>query len=77
MNFVPNPRDLTDEQAKQLPIGTSHYMAYVGPASQYDLMAASQFALLTTLGLRDTNKVLDFGCGSLRLGRLLIPYLAS
>jgi SAM-dependent methyltransferase len=70
-------RALSDEQAKQLPIGVPHYMAYVGPASQYDLMGASQFALLATLGLRDTDRVLDFGCGSLRLGRMLIPYLAA
>lgn len=38
-------------------------------------MGASQFRLLTTLGLRDHHKVLDFGCGSLRVGRLLLPYL--
>src|ERR1700691_5525757 len=70
-------RTLSDEQAKQLPIGVEHYMAYIGPASQYDLMGASQFMLLITLGLRDTDRVLDFGCGSLRLGRLLIPYLTA
>jgi SAM-dependent methyltransferase len=68
-------RDLSDEDAKQLCPGSEHYMAYVGPPDQYDLMGASQFALLVTLGLRDTHRVLDFGCGSLRLGRLLIPYL--
>jgi SAM-dependent methyltransferase len=69
-------RDLSDEQAKGLGAGAEHYTAYVGPPSQYDLMGGSQFMLLMTLGLRDTHKVLDFGCGSLRLGRLLIPYLA-
>lgn len=47
----------------------------MGPGDQFDLMGASQFNLLTTLGLRDYHRVLDFGCGSLRLGRLLIPYL--
>lgn len=50
-------------------------MAYVGPPDQYDLMGATQFRLLTTLGLRAFHSVLDFGCGSLRLGKLLIPYL--
>jgi len=50
-------------------------MAYVGPPAQYDLMGAMQFRLLVTLGLRATHRVLDFGCGSLRAGRLLIPYL--
>ena len=31
--------------------------------------------LLTALSLREHHRVLDFGCGSLRAGRLLIPYL--
>ncbi len=76
MNHMPSLRDLSDAEAKGLGAGAEHYTAYVGPPSQYDLMGASQFALLIALGLRDTNRVLDFGCGSLRLGRLLIPYLA-
>lgn len=38
-------------------------------------MSATQFALLFQLGLREEHHVLDFGCGSLRLGRLLIPFL--
>lgn len=29
------------------------------------------------MGLREHHKLLDFGCGSLRVGRLLIPYLAA
>jgi SAM-dependent methyltransferase len=33
------------------------------------------FGLLTTLGMRQHHSVLDVGCGSLRVGRLLIPYL--
>jgi SAM-dependent methyltransferase len=33
------------------------------------------FNLLTTLGLRQQHSLLDVGCGSLRIGRLLIPYL--
>ncbi|MFK8081747.1 MAG: methyltransferase [Granulosicoccus sp.] len=49
--------------------------AFVGPAMQYDFMGATQFRLLTTLGLREDQSVLDVGCGSLRAGRLLLPYL--
>lgn len=55
--------------------GDSHYRAYVGPPQDYDLIAASVFNLLTNNGLRQHHKLLDIGCGSLRLGRLFIPYL--
>lgn len=55
--------------------GDPQYRAYVGPPEDYDLIAAMAFNLLTTLGLRQHHSVLDVGCGSLRIGRLLIPYL--
>src|SRR5690242_4385517 len=55
--------------------GDLHYRAYVGPPEDYDLIAAMTFNLLTTLGLRQHHSLLDVGCGSLRIGRLLIPYL--
>lgn len=53
----------------------SHHRAFVGQPARYDLAAGSQFALLFLLGLREHHRLLDFGCGSLRLGRLAIPYL--
>lgn len=55
--------------------GDEHYRAYVGPPEDYDLIAAMTFNLVTCAGLRQQHKLLDIGCGSLRLGRLLIPYL--
>jgi SAM-dependent methyltransferase len=55
--------------------GDPHYRAYVGPPEDYDLVAAMTFNLLTTVGLRQHHSLLDVGCGSLRIGRLLIPYL--
>lgn len=55
--------------------GDRHYRAYVGPPNDYDFIAAMSFNLLTCLGLRQHHRVLDVGCGSLRVGRLLIPYL--
>jgi SAM-dependent methyltransferase len=55
--------------------GDPQYRAYVGPPEDYDLIAAMTFNLLTTLGLRQHHSLLDVGCGSLRVGRLLIPYL--
>src|SRR5262245_40890887 len=51
------------------------YRAYVGPREDYDLIAAMRLNLLTTLGLRNNHSLLDTDCGSLRIGRILIPYL--
>ena len=70
-------RSLTYQAAAGLRTGAEHYRAYVGPPDRFDFMSATQFALLHALGLRDHHKVLDFGCGSLRLGRLLIPFLQA
>jgi SAM-dependent methyltransferase len=55
--------------------GDEHYRAYVGPPEDYDLVSAMVFNLLTSIGLRQHHRLLDVGCGSLRAGRLLIPYL--
>jgi hypothetical protein len=60
---------------ESLPAGSHHYRAYVGPPQHYDLVSAMQFNLLTFLGLRERHFLLDVGCGSLRGGKLFIPYL--
>lgn len=60
---------------QSLQAGDREYTAFVGPPEEYDLMGATQFRLLTNLGLRHNHRVLDIGCGSLRAGRLLIQYL--
>lgn len=80
--FTPDPllnppklENLQESLGLGLPPGYQHYRAYVGPPEDYDLIAAMTFNLLTTLGLRQYHSVLDIGCGSLRVGRLLIPYL--
>jgi SAM-dependent methyltransferase len=69
------PSDDRESLGIGLKPGDSHYRAYVGPPEDYDLIAAMTFNLLTTLGLRQHHSLLDIGCGSLRIGRLLIPYL--
>jgi SAM-dependent methyltransferase len=51
------------------------YRSFVGPPHKYDLIAAMQFRVFTSLGLREHHYLLDIGCGSLRAGRLFIPYL--
>jgi SAM-dependent methyltransferase len=52
------------------------HRAYVGSNRElYGFEGALVFSLLTLLGLRESDCVLDVGCGSLRVGRLLIPYL--
>lgn len=64
-----------DRRGLDLPIGAKHYRAWVGPTANYDRVSALQFNLLTFLGLREDHYLLDIGCGSLRGGKLFIPYL--
>lgn len=68
--------ELEEEKLEKiLPPGFRHYRAFIGPAEKYDLASAMQFNLLTFLGLRERHFLLDIGCGSLRGGKLFIPYL--
>lgn len=67
--------DAPSTGAEDLWPGAHDYRAFVGPPSDYDLIAGLQFTLLFCAGMREADKVLDVGCGSLRGGRLLIPYL--
>lgn len=68
-------RGISAADARRLRAGEAHYSAYVGPPAQWDFMGATQFRLLTALGLRSTHRLLDLGCGSLRAGRFLMMYL--
>jgi SAM-dependent methyltransferase len=70
-----NTRALSAQEATVLPPGGDHYRAYVGPPADYDVMGATQFHLACSAGLRESHSLLDFGCGSLRAGRLFITYL--
>jgi len=71
----PQPHASAAELGLGLHSGDPHYRAYVGIPEHYDLTAASTFSLLVLLGLRQHHRLADIGCGSLRTGRLLIPYL--
>jgi SAM-dependent methyltransferase len=72
MEMTPNDQE---DLGIGLKPGDPQYRAYVGPPEDYDLIGAMAFNLLTTLGLRQHHSLLDVGCGSLRIGRLLIPFL--
>jgi hypothetical protein len=58
-----------------LSAGSDHYRAYVGPPFNYDINGGLQFQFMLDLGLREYHRFLEIGCGSLRLGRLLMMYL--
>lgn len=64
-----------EDLGRGLKPGSDHHRAYVGPPEDYDLIAALQVGLLFACGLREDHRLADVGCGSLRAGRLLIPYL--
>ena len=53
----------------------SNYRSWVGPEGGYDIVGASQFAVLVAMGMRENHKILDIGCGSLRMGRFCIVHL--
>jgi cyclopropane fatty-acyl-phospholipid synthase-like methyltransferase len=72
---LPTGGPRTKGLALDLDSGDDHYRAFVGPPEDYDLVSAMVFNLLTSIGLRQGHRLLDIGCGSLRAGRLLIPYL--
>ena len=72
-----SPEDVTTnaELAAKAPIGSHHYRAFVGPPAAYADMSGLEFSLLYFSGLKDTDSLLDIGCGSLRLGRMALAYL--
>ncbi len=51
------------------------YKEYVGPKEDYYEIGPLVLNHLLKLGLREDHYLLDIGCGSLRIGRLLIPFL--
>jgi SAM-dependent methyltransferase len=51
------------------------YKGYIGPKKLYDKIGKLVFELMKKHGLEKTHKVLDVGCGSLRIGQHLINYL--
>jgi SAM-dependent methyltransferase len=71
------PKPNAQSAAPKLRSGDADYRAYIGGPGRYDILAGAQFSFLLDVGLRDEHRVLDIGCGSLRLGRLLIPFLQA
>lgn len=52
-----------------------NFKKYIGPEAKYNYIGGRQFSMLIDMGLLPNHKVLDIGCGSLRIGRFLIMYL--
>jgi len=52
-----------------------NYKSFVGPEQIYDTHGQSVFDFLIGDGLKPNHNVLDIGCGSLRVGKYLIPFL--
>jgi SAM-dependent methyltransferase len=52
------------------------HRTFIGPAEHYELLSGRHFMLFFVLGMRERHRFLDFGCGSLRSGRLIMTYLA-
>ena len=66
-NMRPRP---TDEET----LTKEGHREFVG--GFWDVMGKLQFDFLVKQGLRPSHVLLDIACGSLRAGRLVIPYLA-
>lgn len=54
-----------------------NHRSYVGPEQRWTLCGEHQLSFLTQQGLKPHHTLLDIGCGSLRAGKLFIPYLAK
>jgi cyclopropane fatty-acyl-phospholipid synthase-like methyltransferase len=52
-----------------------NYKSFVGPEESYDAHGKTVFDLLIEEGLEPSHNLLDIGCGSVRLGKHLIPFL--
>jgi hypothetical protein len=51
------------------------YKSFVGPKAYFDKIGQIVFDLLIEKGLKKHQYFLDIGCGSLRIGKHLIPWL--
>lgn len=70
--LIPQMMDYGDNSPDILNLG---HRDYVG--GLYEQIGTLQFEFLLNHGLKPYHFFLDIACGSLRLGRLLIPYLES
>lgn len=52
-----------------------NHRAYVGPENKFEEIGKHQFEVLKRQGLKKHHTVLDYGCGSLRAGQYIIPWL--
>lgn len=53
----------------------TNYKSHVGPSDVYESTGKQVFNLLLNHGLLPQHRLLDIGCGGLRIGTHIIPYL--
>jgi hypothetical protein len=63
------------DMAKAIEAASGHYTG--GPSQSFEEVGRDAFCLLLSQGLLPSHKLLDFGCGSLRIGYWLIRFLDS
>lgn len=51
------------------------YKGFIGDPKKYDEIGQIIYNMLIEQGLKKHHNILDIGCGSLRVGKLLIPWL--
>ena len=73
--MIKHPPTSWKKLSKGSQIQLKHYRGFVGPYKAYADMSGLEFSLLYLSGLKETDSLLDIGCGALRLGRVVLPYL--
>jgi hypothetical protein len=72
LEMLPGGRRLLDEYRARWR-DPKHHRGYVG--GLWEEIGTAQFAFMVRLGLTPQDTLVDVACGSLRAGRLFVPYL--
>lgn len=64
---------MIDKKAVKKMVKEKNYKGFVGPKNLYEKIGENAFQILLKNGLKKHHYICDIGCGSLRLGKRLIP----